>query len=153
MALVVLEDASRGVVDEDEPAAPADVGERERAHDVGADGLGAVRLAPVDVGAARDARGVEHVRGRRGVDVGLERRAALEPAGAVREGDPARRAEAAQQAPDPARAPVDEELERRHRRGRGVRRAVGGGGAHAEIRDEGARWGVAEWWRGGAELR
>lgn len=143
MAGVVLEDAARGVVDEQDPSAPADVGERERAHDVGADGLGAVRLAPVDVGAARDARGVEHVGGRGGVDVGLELGAVLEPAGAVGEGDPARGAEAAQQPPDPARAAVDEELERRHGRGRLLRRAVGGGGAHAEIRDEGARRGAA----------
>lgn len=140
--VVVLEDAPGGVVDEHEAAAAADVGEGERADDVGADGLDAVGLAPIDVGATRDAGGVEHVRGRGGVDVGLQLRAVLEPAGAVREGDPLRGAELAQQAPDPARAAVDEELERRL-----LRRAVGGD-AHGAAR---SGCGRGEW-RSGGEL-
>jgi hypothetical protein len=146
--VVVLEDAPGGVVDEDEAAAAADVGERERADDVGADGLGAVRLAPVNVGAAGDARGVEHVRRGRGVDVGLELGAVLEPAGGVGEGDPLRGAELAQQAPDPARAAVDEELERR----RGLRRAVGGD-AHGATRSGWGQLGEGGEWRRGGELR
>lgn len=138
MAGVVLEDAARGVVDEHEAAGAADVGERKRAADVGADGLGAVGLAPVDVGAAGDPRGIEHVGGRDLVDVGLELGAVLEAPGAVGEGDAPRGAELAEQAPDPPGPAVDEELVRL--RLRGLRRLRGGGGgavggdAHARRR-------------------
>lgn len=143
VARVVLEDAPRGVVDEHEAPGAADVGERERAADVGADGLDAVGLAPVDVGAAGDARGIEDVGGRDLVDVGLELGAVLEPAGAVGEGDALRGAELAEEAPNPAGAAVDEELERR-RRG-----AVGGDrhGESARSGRDGRGVEMGEWWR------
>lgn len=147
MARIVLEDASRGVVNEHEPPCAADVCERERAADVGADGLDAMRLAPVDVGAAGDARGIEHVCGGDLVDVGLELGAVLEAAGAVGEGDALRGAELAEEAPDPAGAAVDEELERR-RRG-----AVGGDG-HGEgvARSGGDEEGGSGNWGSGGEI-
>lgn len=108
---VVLEDASGGVVDEDEAFLPADVGERERADDIGADGLDLVGLAPVDVGAAGDAGGVEDVGGLGGGDVGLEVGPVLEAARAVDVVDVLGLAELAEEAANPAGAPVDQELE------------------------------------------
>jgi len=108
---VVLEDAVGGVVDENEAVVAADVGEGEGSDDVGSDGLDFVGFAPIDVGAARDAGGVEDVSGLELGYVGLEGGAVLEAAGAVLEGDALGTAEGAEEAANPARAAVDEEVE------------------------------------------
>lgn len=122
---VVFEDAAGGVVDEDEAFLPAYIGERERADNIGADGLDLVRLAPVDVGAAGDAGGVEDVSRLDGGDVGLEVDPVLEAARPVDVVDALGLAELAEQAAYPAGAAVDQELEVLSRR------AVGGG-AHGD---------------------
>lgn len=111
MRRIVLEDAAGGVVDEDQPLLPAHVSQRQRADDVGADRLHLVRLAPVDVGAAGDAGGVEDVGGLDGGDVGLEGCPVLEPARAVDVDDVLGVAELAEEAANPAGAAVDEELQ------------------------------------------
>jgi len=107
---VVLENATGGVVDENEAVVAADVGESEGSDDVGSDGLDFVGLAPVDVGAARDAGGVEDVGGLEEGYVGFEGGPVLEAARAVMEGDALGPAEGAEEAANPARAAVDEEV-------------------------------------------
>ena len=63
MGVVVFEDAPRGIDRAVNAALVAEVGEVERADDVGADGFGHVVLAPVDVRTAGDAGGHEDVGG------------------------------------------------------------------------------------------
>lgn len=111
--IVVLEDATRRIVDEHQPLLSAHVGQRQRADDVCPDRLHLVGLAPVDVRPAGDAGGVEHVRRRRPRQVVLQLGPVLEAAGAVLVLDPLGLADPAQQAPDPPGAPVDQELQLR----------------------------------------
>lgn len=111
MSLVVLENAPCGVVNEHKAAFTADVGECQRPHNVGADGLHLVGLAPVDVGAAGDAGGVEDVGGIDGGEVGFEGGAVLEAAGAVLEANALGLAYLAEEAANPAGLAVDQELE------------------------------------------
>lgn len=139
MIIIILKDATSGVVDQSDSILAADVGEGERAHHIGPDGLHLVRLAPVDVGAAGDAGGVEYV-GRTGVgDVGGELGAVLEPAVAVGEVDAPGAAKATKEATDPACAAVDQNLERLLRSA-----AVGLGGAH--------RWRRWREWEAGVSM-
>ena len=63
MGVVVLEDASRGVNGAVDAPFVGEVGEVEGANDVGADGVGFVVFAPVNVGAAGDSSGHENVGG------------------------------------------------------------------------------------------
>lgn len=96
MTGIVLEDASSGIVDENQAFLSADVSEREGSDDVGADSLDLVGLTPVDVWAAGDAGGVEDVSRIDGGDVSLEGGAVLEAAGAVDEVETLRLAELAE---------------------------------------------------------
>lgn len=112
MIRIVLEDASSGIIDQNQASLPADVSESESPDDVGADGLDLVGLAPVDVGAAGDTGGVEDVSGIDSGDVGLEGGAVLETAGAVDEAEALGLAELAEEAANPAGAAVDQELQR-----------------------------------------
>ena len=105
--LIVLEDASGGVVDEQDPILAAHVGEREGPSHVGPYGLGLVRLAPVHVGPARHAGRVEHVGGLRLRYVLLQRGPVLQAARPVREVDPLGPAQVAQQAPNPSGSTVN----------------------------------------------
>lgn len=96
MTRIVLEYAPGGVIDQNEPLLPADVGESQGSGDVRADGLYLVWLAPVDVGTSGDSGGVEHVARLHGLDVGDDGLAILEPAGSVGVGDSLRLAEFAE---------------------------------------------------------
>ena len=112
MSGIVLEDATGGVVEEEEAVVAADIGESEGSDDVGSDGLHLVGLAPVDVGPARDSGGVEYVGG---LDLGyvlFEGGPVLETARGVLEGDTLGLAEGAEGATNPARTAVDKELDR-----------------------------------------
>ena len=80
---IVLENAPGRIVNEDQPPLSAYVSEGQGADHVGPDGLDLMGFAPIDVGAAGDAGGVEDVGGLNIGDVGLERAAILEAAGAV----------------------------------------------------------------------
>lgn len=112
VARIVLEDTPGGVVDQDEALPSANVSQGEGPHDVGPDGLDLVGLAPVNVGPAGDAGGIEDVGRLDGHQVGLERRAVLQATGPVGEIDTPGLAEPPQQPADPACAAIDEELVR-----------------------------------------
>lgn len=72
MFVVVFEDAARGVDGAVDVALVAQVGEVQRANDVGPYGVGPVIFAPVDVGAAGDAGGHEDVGGLDCVEFGCD---------------------------------------------------------------------------------
>lgn len=129
MSGVILEDATGGVIDEEKTVFAAHVSESESPDDVGSDGFNFVGLAPVDVGPARDTSGVEDVRGLGLRYVGYERGPVLETTGGIMEGDTLDPAEGAEEAPNPARAAVDEELDG----------PVGGGTVGWEAHDFGKR--------------
>lgn len=120
MLRIVLEYTSRRVVDEHQALLPAHVGQRQRADNISADRLHLVGLAPVDVGAAGDAGGVEDVSGPDVGDVGLDGGPVLESARSVDVVDVLGLAELAEQTANPAGAAVDQELE-------GLSWTVGGG--------------------------
>lgn len=63
MLRVVLENAPGGIINQNQTPLPAHIGQGEGSDDVGPYGLDLVRLAPVDVGAAGDAGGVDDVGG------------------------------------------------------------------------------------------
>jgi hypothetical protein len=109
---IVLEDTPSGVVDQHQAFLSAHVGQGQSSDDIGPDGLDLVGLAPVHVGSAGDSGGVEDVGGLHGRQVGDERRAVLETAGAVREVYALGLAEPPKHAAYPAGAAVDQELER-----------------------------------------
>lgn len=110
MTGIVLEDATGGVVEEDEAVVAADVGESEGSDDVGSDGLNLVGFAPVHVGPACDSSGVEYVGGLDLSYVLFEGGPVLETARGVLEGDALGLAEGAEEATNPARTAVDKEL-------------------------------------------
>ncbi|KAG5035547.1 hypothetical protein JHK87_010457 [Glycine soja] len=87
------------------------VDEGEGSNDVGSDALNFVGLTPVDVGAVRDASDIEDVSGLKLGYVGLEGGLVLEVAEVVLEGDVLGTIEGAEEAANPARAAVDEEVE------------------------------------------
>ncbi|KAG5066853.1 hypothetical protein JHK86_010584 [Glycine max] len=87
------------------------VDEGEGSIDVGSDALNFVGLTPVDVGAVRDASDIEDVSGLKLGYVGLEGGLVLEAAEVVLEGDVLGTIEGAEEAANPARAAVDEEVE------------------------------------------
>jgi len=111
MSGIVLEDATGGVVEEEEAVLAADVGESEGSDDVGSDCLDLVGLAPVDVGAARDTGGVEYVGGLDLSYVLFEGGPVLETARGILEGDGLGLAEGAEETTNPARTAVDKELD------------------------------------------
>lgn len=96
MTRIVLENATRRVIDQNESLLPANVGECECSGDVRADGLDLVRLAPVDVRTPGDTGGVEDVARLHGFDVGDDRLTILKTTGAVSVGDSLRFAELAE---------------------------------------------------------
>lgn len=110
MLLIVLKDAARSIVNKHKPLRPADVGQSQRTHDISADGLNPMGLAPIDVRPAGDTGGVEHVRRLDCSQVRLQRCSVFEPPGAVLVRDPLAGAELAKQASDPSRPAIDEEL-------------------------------------------
>lgn len=108
---IVLEDASSGIVDEDETSLPAHIGQGQGAHHVGPDGLHLVRFAPVHIRPPRHSSRVEHV-GRLHLGyVRFQGRPVLEAAGAVSEVDALNLAEFAEKTANPAGATVDQELQ------------------------------------------
>lgn len=114
-----------------DPKRVGHVRERQAPDHVGPDRLHAVRLAPVDVGPARQPCRVEHVGGLDALDVREHGRAVLEARRGVLEGGALLLEDVADEAADPARAAEDQEdlrfwlVEGRLRGGRrceGVRR-------------------------------
>ena len=72
MIRIILKDTSSGIIDQDNTLISAHVSQSECSSNVGSNGLDLVGLAPVDVGAARDAGGVEHVGWLGSREVGFE---------------------------------------------------------------------------------
>lgn len=110
MSRIVLENTTRGVIDQHQTLFPAHVGKRQRANNVGADCLHLMGLAPVDVGPTRHTGGVENVRRTDGGDVGLEGGPVLQPTRPVNIFDTLSFAELTQQPANPACAPVYQKL-------------------------------------------